>query len=746
MEDLKASIDQLRVNRETENRLNARVQGLGQMNESLSSEKKTLEDGAQDLRNEIEKLHQEVSSYDVQLKNKNTELAAALVVPKEDPKTKIKLQQLESINNGLESQLEIASQHITKLKEDVRKIQETLDCKEQQIKDLESKYDDAQITIKSFDEARARYDTEKEQEKQIAIEDAIRTAGADQAAVTSRLEAEVQKLDQLRKEGEAELITAREELQQLREANESLDSTAKDCQTQVDAFKDSFARQIAVLNNLQARTPGRQTTDKLHGDLESLRIDIGNVKGNFKVTKGINHQNHQNLLDQQLQMEEKLLAIDVLEKQRDSAEHEVSLLKAQNESQKEELARQALIQKEKESAEREVSILKAQIQSQELARRALLEKQKESAEREVAPLKAQSERQKEELARQAAQNTGNNQVQRVVTPVQQIINDDNVLRHSVISETPGNALRQAIKQATASSDARGSLRGDHLDRVGGSVEKDPIHIFSTTATTAATLQSSTPRSLRVAARKGSSLAYSQILENVNHRGDSSQTSKLKSQTFPTGNGRAETNQHLQTSREIITVPSPQETGVEDVESSPLTTDTDEFQIRMDDIDHRLAQSSKKSIQNSRVQGRKGEGISRKRLDQQEAGSTSTSTVTVSTTYHQTTSRSSISSLKRNRIPPEYDCSNEEPTPKKTKFSDADVILPSGMLTGENMSAASKAEVSRKRREYKPLKSVLKNSAEAPVNPNNLKIDVTQKPANNSLLSTSGKNFHDQMPF
>lgn len=216
LEDFKKALNQLRLDKETEIQLNNRICELRQTNEALALDKNAREREIHGFTTQLDELKQDLAGCRGQLSAKNDELATALAAPKEDPRLRAQIQDLETANHTATSQLQGSNQKITKLKEELSSFQEAARLKDQKIKDWEHRFNEAQSTIKILNEEKNKCLANKQQEIDKACQEArqniARSAEASKATLKMKLESEVNHLEQKVKAKDAELALAQEEL------------------------------------------------------------------------------------------------------------------------------------------------------------------------------------------------------------------------------------------------------------------------------------------------------------------------------------------------------------------------------------------------------------------------------------------------------------------------------------------------------------------------------------------------------
>lgn len=566
MEDLKSGLDQLRLDRETESRLNCCINELGKSNRGLIAEKIALERDAHNLAKELDGVKRDLAHCQGQLNTKSDELAAALAVPSEDPLLRAKIQILESTNSKLESWLESANQKVSTLKEEIQSHGETSNFKEQQIKELERSIDIAQTTIKNLSEEKSKYIADKERETEEACWNITQKFTVQEAAMKRNFEDEIKKLDQKYKDRDAELNSAQEDLSRLREAGMIYNDTIKKLnQKQRDREVElQFARDEA-----QTLREANDTLDSTVKDLnrkqKEVESELASAKDEVRRAQEVNVSTGDSV--KKLDQEHKEVEADLK-----AAREEVQTLlegnsvlgdavkkhQAEIAAFQESFAQQAVHLKRLtdhnpgrqafegiggglQLTRNEISDLRNQLRFIEnnnaqnisasnrvqtvleshLLSIDILQRERDAAEDQVAILRKENEQQKEALASRVV-STGQHpgvhveesMMHRLVKPLQA---GDRALR-AVSLSTPEASLRQAIRQVGSGSNLRqASVMQNHVTLGQGVHGTSASSELVSNSSTRLQQAVSAPQSLRPAERKSSNPGPLQQSQNTTLR-------------------------------------------------------------------------------------------------------------------------------------------------------------------------------------------------------------------------------------
>jgi hypothetical protein len=137
-----------------------------------------------------------------------------------------------------------------------------------------------------------------------------------------------QKLDQKYRDVEDKLKTTEKETDKLIEQHKF----------EITAFQEKIAQQAVHLKRLEDRNPGRQDFERFGINLTLTRNEISTLRNQLKFIENNNAQRYNASKKIQLELEGRLLNIDVLEKQQDHADNQIEVLRRENEMYKEALA------------------------------------------------------------------------------------------------------------------------------------------------------------------------------------------------------------------------------------------------------------------------------------------------------------------------------------------------------------------------------------------------------------------------
>jgi septal ring factor EnvC (AmiA/AmiB activator) len=317
LDDFKTIVNQLRLNKETELRLNNRIVELVQSNDRLTVEKNAREREIEGLANQIDELKRDLIDCRGQLSSKHDELATALAAPKEDPRLRVQIQDLETANGTVTGQLESSNQELAKVKEELSSIRDSARRKDQQMKDREQELNDAQSRIKTLQEEKTKILANKQQEIENASQEerhrVAKAAETSKATLKMKLESEINHLERKIKEKDTELAQVRERLQTAQDGSDTYENNTNNLQRELVLYKEQFLQQIAQLKRLDGQNPGLEISDRLEDTLQSVRDECTELRSHLESIRTENSQNMEAALSGQQAIEENLRHIDGLE-------------------------------------------------------------------------------------------------------------------------------------------------------------------------------------------------------------------------------------------------------------------------------------------------------------------------------------------------------------------------------------------------------------------------------------------------
>jgi hypothetical protein len=317
LDDFKTMFNQLRLDKESELQLNNRIFELGQSNNTLVVEKMAREREIQGLANQVDELKRDLADTRGQLSSKNDELATALAVPKEDPRLRAQIHDLETANNIVTGKFESSNQKQAKLKKELGSFQELVRGKDQKIKDWEQKLNDTQSRIRNLQEEKTKYLATKQQEIERACSEErqriAKAAEASKATMKMKLESEINHLEQNVKEKDDELALAKEELQKVQDESGIYINTANKLQRELALYKEQVVQQIVHLKRLEEQNPGQEDSDRLANNLQSVRNECTELRNHLESIRSENSQKFEAALRGQQAIEGNLRQIDALE-------------------------------------------------------------------------------------------------------------------------------------------------------------------------------------------------------------------------------------------------------------------------------------------------------------------------------------------------------------------------------------------------------------------------------------------------
>jgi hypothetical protein len=319
LDKFKTTVNQLRLDKETELQLNNQVVELVKSNDRLTVEKNAREREIEGLANQIDELKRDLIDCRGQLSSKNDELATALAAPKEDPRLRAQIQDLETVNGTVTGQLESSNQELAMVKEELSSILDSARRKDQQVKDRDQKLNDAQSRIKTLQQEKTKILANKQQEIENACQEErhkiAKAAETSKATLKMKLESEINHLERKIKEKDAELALVREQLKTAQDGSDTCVNNANNLQRELILYKEQFLQQVVLLKRLEEQNPGQETFDRLVDNLQSVRDECAELRNHLESIRTENSKSMETALRGQQAIEENLYHIDGLEKE-----------------------------------------------------------------------------------------------------------------------------------------------------------------------------------------------------------------------------------------------------------------------------------------------------------------------------------------------------------------------------------------------------------------------------------------------
>ena len=336
LDDFKTTVNQLRLDKENELQLNSRVLELGQSNDTLVVEKNSREREIVGLTNQVKELKRDLADCCGQLSSKTDELATALAVLEVNPRLEAQIQDLETASNTIAGKLEDSNQELAQLRVELSSHQEISRRKDQQIKTWEHKLDETQSRIKNLNEEKTKFIANKQHEIESACQEErqriAKAAEASKATMKMKLESEVSLLERKVKERDIELALAKEELQKAQDRSNDQVNNANLLQQELIIYKEKFVQQLAHLKRLEEQTPGREVSDRLAENLQSVRNECTELRNHLESIRNENSQSVKAALKGQQAIERSLRQIDALENENGELKQKNAELQSRAES------------------------------------------------------------------------------------------------------------------------------------------------------------------------------------------------------------------------------------------------------------------------------------------------------------------------------------------------------------------------------------------------------------------------------
>lgn len=326
--DLDERIDQVRLDQETKDQLNNRVWQLREANGILTANLNGREIESQGMAARIDELGQDLIGYREQLSAKSSELTAILALSKDDAQLKDKLRDLGSANDILHDQIHALELESNVAKESTHLLQEASLRFQGKVKELEDENKKYQALLDNAQKEKDSYIATCKKDIEEAKREVAKTASVSKAEESMRNNALISNIEQQRNEAEFQLKLATEKLQG--NQDESLNNTKRisELQKEVTEYREKFAQQAAQLKDLklQNSTPEQfnmriQSIESALGQLADFRLELQVAKND--TAEKLDHARHN-----QNEVEEQLRNVDKLQNEKEQLQAQITTLQS----------------------------------------------------------------------------------------------------------------------------------------------------------------------------------------------------------------------------------------------------------------------------------------------------------------------------------------------------------------------------------------------------------------------------------
>ncbi|CZT02684.1 uncharacterized protein RCO7_09376 [Rhynchosporium graminicola] len=312
LEEIKETVKQLRLDETTQSRYQDRISRLEKTNETLTVDKLARDTETQSLTQQLEQLQRELVDCQDRLKAREGELTEARAIPRDDPLLSTRIKELESARTVLESQLDTANQEISKAKDEVKSAREVAARKDQQVKGFEQKLNNAQKTVKAFNEVRDSYIAAKENEKKAACHELAKKAESQKETLRVKLESQINNARHRHQEKESELVQAKQKLQEIQTQLESQINGASNQNKQRAAFIGETKEQFARVQQLIEKAPSQKVPAEFFQELQSIKVTTKESHSRYDLAKDQLFKTIANATQEQRRIEEKVEKVGAL--------------------------------------------------------------------------------------------------------------------------------------------------------------------------------------------------------------------------------------------------------------------------------------------------------------------------------------------------------------------------------------------------------------------------------------------------
>jgi hypothetical protein len=319
-EEFDERLNQIRVDSEAQNRLNDRIAELREANATLTAGMSSRELEVQTMTMQVDGLRLDLTDCRGQLTAKSDELAATFALPREDQQLRRKLQELESVNETLRSQVEAAKQETTLANEELRNLRDTALETQDQLEEIEGKLSVAQDSVKKLTEEKKKYMVTSKTEADNARQEVAKAASASKAEMMIRHDALVRSLEQRRAEVETQLRLVKEELQRSQNDRTAFSSNFDKLQTELNYYKEQFLLQETHINRLEEKNLDREETERRAISIQETHHETVELRNLHEQMRSEVAQRTDAALRAHKEVEDKLRKVDDLKKENELLE------------------------------------------------------------------------------------------------------------------------------------------------------------------------------------------------------------------------------------------------------------------------------------------------------------------------------------------------------------------------------------------------------------------------------------------
>lgn len=276
--DLKEKIDQIPLDKKSECQLNNLIAELRGSNVTLSSNLSSRKAECQNLTKRIDLLESELTNCRGQLSTKCDELAAALALPKEDPKLRERCYNLERENIFLQGQADVAAREVANIKEELATLRQTSLETERQRLLLEDRCNDAQNCLKKYDEEKQAYMSKAKFDIEKARQDVAKDSLAAKNELIMRHNSHAKNIEQRAAEAESQVKHMKEELQRTQDDRETYIDRTTQLQRELSVYREESNRQVEHIMQLEMQGISLEALAKQESSLECAQGEIPELR------------------------------------------------------------------------------------------------------------------------------------------------------------------------------------------------------------------------------------------------------------------------------------------------------------------------------------------------------------------------------------------------------------------------------------------------------------------------------------
>ena len=239
------------------------------------------------MAKEIDEMRRDLSNCRGQLTTNSHELAALRALPKGDPISLARVQELEIINSRLEDQINTIKQEASKAKEEVVSSRESARSAQEESQLFQHKFSEAQAMLRSLLEDKKTQSATRQADIDKACQEIAKAADAAKTEAKMHHDSMVKNLEQRRSAAENESALAHEELRETQGERASYISNFNKVQEELSMYKKQMAQQSAYIQRCDKGIPGRDEFECRESRLKQICDSMTQMRAHFDAEQKV---------------------------------------------------------------------------------------------------------------------------------------------------------------------------------------------------------------------------------------------------------------------------------------------------------------------------------------------------------------------------------------------------------------------------------------------------------------------------